>query len=391
MDELAHDRVSRLAARVCARLGNRRAPVRAAERLARASVEADHFQDLEFVDVNLGRDDPHARRGLEVPDRPHTLEQAKSLTAFNHFIDLRKGPGRFDDYDGYSYYRGSGHRDEHQPAGELVGGWARVLAGLGRFKVDAGLNYWLRDEYVHAPGHRWYRNCSPALEHYSFPRDRGRFRTKRAELAARFPLAEGTGRKGKGIPYSVFLPVDNLARYWFTRFGRTRRLADLGPVLHALQDASIPHHAAGCNGNWHVQYEAALDRLAARRVRDRGFVRRVSALAEAWDRRDPSPPRRLGPGDRQRTPARNWSIGQLVTWMALQAYHEYAGTYGGFKNGFRPVPESMDRLLLQAAALCALALRKAGVCERRGDGTSAIGRSFAKGPAAEARKRSPGN
>jgi hypothetical protein len=376
VDERTHRHTSRFAVRAANRLSPGRFPAAAAAALTRACVATDTWRDLEFVDVNFGRDDPHVDRWREVPDRPHTLEQAKSLTSFNHFIDIRKGPGRFDDYDGYGYFRGSASVDEHQPARELVGGWARVLADLGGFKVDAGLNFWLWDEYVHAPGHRWYRGCSPALERYSFPQDRKRYRTKRAELAARFPLAEGVGRRGRGVPYSVFLPVDNLARYWFARYRRTRRPEDLGPVLHALQDACIPHHAAGCNGNWHVQYEAALDRVAARRLRDRAFARRALALAATWDRRDPAPPRRLGMRDRLRPPARNWSIEQLVTWMALQAYQEYAATYRGFADGFRPDRESMDRLLLQAAAICVLALLKAGPpsVNRQNDGSGVRGR-----------------
>lgn len=34
-------------------------------------------------------------------------------------------------------------------------------------RVDEALNWWLNDEYVHAPGQPWYRGCSPSVERYS--------------------------------------------------------------------------------------------------------------------------------------------------------------------------------------------------------------------------------
>lgn len=157
----------------------------------------------------------------------------------------------------------------------------------------------------------------------------------------------------------MFLPVDNLARYWFGKFEQSGSIADLGPVLHAVQDASVPHHAAGCSGNWHVEYEAALGRLAARAAQDRKLARRAAALVRAWDRQDPRPPRRsLQRRDRLRLPAVNWSVTHLVTWMALQAYQEYDRTYRHFRNGYRVNTVSMKRLWVRAAALSALLLLK---------------------------------
>jgi hypothetical protein len=360
MNALAHRITTELAANLAWRKDGRRPAPALVKELARACVATDLWRDLEFVDVQFGRDDPHARQWNKISDRPHTVEQAKSLTSFNHFIDIQKGPGRFDDYDGYSYFRGSAHLEEYQAAKDLSGGWALLLAELLECKVDEGLNYWLNDEYVHAPGHRWYRQCSPALEHYSFPRDYGRFRTRRAELAARFPLARSVGKRGCGIPYSIFMPVDNLARYWFARFIRTGEVTALGPVLHAVQDASIPHHAAGYSGNWHVEYEDALNELASRRKTDRDFAAQAAQRALAWSRRDPHPPRRrLMLRDRLRAPGINWSVSQLVTWTALNAYQEYTETYRHFRGGFKLVVASMDKLLLLAAAMSVLVLRKA--------------------------------
>ena len=88
--------------------------------------------------------------------------------------------------------------------------------------------YWFNDEYVHALCHSWYRGCSPSVERYSFPT---RYQTVREELAARFPVAASTGSRRKGIPYSVFMPVDNMARYWYGRFVATRDPRALGPVM----------------------------------------------------------------------------------------------------------------------------------------------------------------
>jgi hypothetical protein len=332
----------------------------ARQALARLSGETDHFHDLEFVHVRAGLDDPHRREWMTLDDHPHTTADNKSLTAFNHYIDIRKGPGRFDDYDGYSYWHGSARKDQYQNAEELVGGWAHLAGVLAGYKVDEGLSFWFNDEYVHAPGHPWYRHCSPALERYSFPQDKKRFGSIAEEMAKRFPLAESRGKKGRGFPYSVFTPVDNLARHWYERYLKKGKWKHLGPVMHAVQDASIPHHTAGCNGNWHVQYEKALDRIAAQASRSQVFLERSRRLLARWERPDHRPPQaRLGKASRLRRPAPNWDIRQLVTWMALHAYQEYEQTYKHFRKGYQINPESMELLLSQALALSALVLLKA--------------------------------
>ncbi len=370
MNELAHMLTTRLALdlagpafRPCASGGER-------ADLILWSAETDHFLDVEFVDVQGGRDDPHRREWNALDDRAHYLLGGRALTSFNHFLDIQKGPGRFDDYDGYSYFHGSARRNQHQPASQVAERWAYLAAVLGGFKVDEGIQYWLNDEYVHAPGQPWYRNCSPALLHYSFPGDLGIYATQEAELRARFPLAASRGSKGRGFPYSVFMPVDNLARYWFEKYQRSRapRARILGPVLHAVQDASIPHHAAGCNGNWHVEYERGLDGLMARFASSRAFQAEARAKLRSWVRRDAHPPvRRLTSIDLRRQPALNWPVAQLVTWVALHAYREYSRTYGGFRRGFRPDLRSLRRLGVLATAMSALVLMKAaGEKERRG-------------------------
>ncbi len=330
------------------------------DQVAQAALDTDNRMDLEFVDVEAGRgeggrDNPHKDKFVEIiNDKPHYVSSFEPLigkhnhTAFNHFIDIKKGPGLFDDYDGYSYEKGSAHRDQFE-----------TVAGV---KVDAGLNWWLNDEYVHAPGQPWYRSgkCSPSIECYSFPDDKGIYESVEAESIIRFPLANSTGAEGKGIPYSVFLPVDNLARYWFGQFIDTKDPTALGPVMHAIDDASIPHHAAGYMGNWHQKYEDDVDANLQQWLDDPSFLAGVRALVEQWSRIDSSPPVFLSyPQDVEKVPAQNWRIDQLVTWLALHAYQAYDQVYQHFRGGYSFNMESARNLTQLATALCVLVLRKA--------------------------------
>jgi hypothetical protein len=334
-------------------------------KLIQEAPAVDDYADLEFVDVeggigDGGRDDPHEDEWLAIDDRPHYGEDDCSLTAFNHFIDIRKGPGLFDDYDGYSYQRGSGSKEQYQDASDAApSSLARLAAKITGYKVDEGLNWWFNDEYIHAPGQPWYRACSPSIERYSFPGDMGRYASVEEESVARFPPANSTGAKGKGIPHSVFMPVDNMARYWYGRFRDTHDPAALGPVLHAIQDASVPHHAAGCMGNWHADYEEDLDDSIAGWLLDPGFENDVKALVAAWSQDDPSPPTSLSVDDWDETPAVNWPVEQLVTWLALNGYHEYAVTYDNFRNGYSLDTNSARKLTGLATAMSVLVLKKA--------------------------------
>jgi hypothetical protein len=186
------------------------------------------------------------------------------------------------------------------------------------------------------------------------------YANRKDELLARFPLAGPHGRTGCGIPYSVFMPVDNLARHWFGEYRKTGVKKYLGPVLHAIQDASIPQHAAGCMGNWHDEYENCLDAYAPRFYQNRVFRQEVAGLLAAWDRIDANPPlQRLLLKDRQRTPARNWDISQLVPWTALQAYHAYVDAYFNFRRGFKVNARSLRRLYALALAMSAHILHHA--------------------------------
>ncbi len=247
--------------------------------IADSNAETDKMKDLEFINVEYERDsDPHIEGAN---DEPSYNYDNMVFTAFNHFIDVGKGNGFFDDYDGYSYNRGSGSKNEYQKATEEegLGFLAEIAAFITGKLVDEGANWYFNDEYVHAPCHSGYicdPPCSPSVERYSFPKEKGVYKSVLDELESRFPLAESIGGKNKGIPYSVFMPVDNLGRYWYNYFINSYGKKDdafeaLGRVMHAIQDASVPHHAYGCLGNWHTKYENDLQGYNAKLMTDSSF------------------------------------------------------------------------------------------------------------------------
>jgi hypothetical protein len=282
---------------------------------------------LQFIDVEWSRNEnPH-----EGNEHIHKSEAGNNFTAFNHFIDIKKGHGFFDDYDGYSYKRGSASKDEYQESIEKTDGFfASLAASISGCKVDEGLTgWWYNDEYVHINGQPGYNNCSPSLEAYSYPMEYGIYPDKISELKERFPLAKSKGETGMGIPYSVFMPVDNLGRYWYEVFLTTSDLRSLGPVMHAIQDASIPHHAAGYLGNWHGEYETFLEHVIKSTITSE-LKTKVMRLLDDWDRLDACPPARLEPDDWNLMPAINWRVDQLITWVALNAFRTYTGTYKHF-------------------------------------------------------------
>lgn len=350
----------------------------------------DHQNDIELVDVDgvLGaksRDDPHKREASADDDEPHYEDDGSNFTAFSHFIDIRKGPGLFDDYDGYSYRRGSASVEEHEDVGKWKDAFdidhnahqfgAALARAASNMMVDQALAFWLADEYVHAPGQPWYRpgQCSPALERYTHtalwgpgdPRDhRGgfeKFGSVEDECEARFPLSEGrvTLSGGLGYPYSVFAPVDNLALANWRGFEASGDHAALGRVMHGIQDASIPHHAAGTCGNYHRQYEQTIQDRIIEWSADTAVRDTVASLLGMWDREDPDPPTSIRVGDERLIPAENWEIDQLVTWVALHAYANYANVYHGFPDGFSFHEASARDLVTRALAMSAHVMRRA--------------------------------
>jgi hypothetical protein len=363
----------------------------------------DHQNDVELVDVDgplssSSRDNPHRSEWLADDDEPHYEAQDSNFTAFSHFIDIRKGQGLYDDFDGYSYGRGSASVAQHEKAGSLhevvtagsatiddagdadawKGLFGELLKGASNMWTDEALAWYLNDEYVHAPGQEWYRpgQCSRALERYTHfalygPGDandhragRTRFQTNEAECAARFPLGHPLpGKVGLdvavGYPASVFAPVDNLALANWRDFEATGDHAPLGRVLHAIQDASVPHHAAGTCGNFHRKYEAGIQAHIIAWQNDPAFRNAVKSYLNMWDRSDSNAPYRIGVGDERLVPAEDWEMDQLVTWVALHAYDAYANVYRGFAGGFAFDEASARNLVVLATAMSAHVLRRA--------------------------------
>ena len=182
------------------------------------------------------------------------------------------------------------------------------------------------------------------------------------ECKARFPYAASVGKSGKGIPYSIFMPVDNMARYWLKEYqeGKWPDIKYLGAVMHAIQDAAVPHHSAGYNGNWHQEYEKNFGEQLWKFMSGSSagnFKGTVMSMFNQWNRIDNAAPTKLDRDkDWSRQPAKNWRTDMLVTWMAINAYRAYANDYDNFKKGYIDKPEVMLRLLEQATALSLLAI-----------------------------------
>lgn len=319
--------------------------------IAEMARKSDYFADVEFVNVDWEADDPHSDPTWENSDSAHywttDLESYvighQYYTSFTHFIDIRACDldirSKFDDYDGYSYFEGSAMHNEWEiPEVELDFPWYvnwlledvddAIQWALDTYNIttDLGANFYLHDFYVHAYGESWYRDCSPAVYRYSYPPRRG---SVVDELRARFPqVSDEDDTSGSGMPYSVFPPVDNMARYWYEQFLTYRDPMDLGPLLHAVADASVPHHAAGCLGNWHGAYESYANRVLTESLPT--HLNDITRIFEQWDQVDESPPSSLDvedlidqPVEDWPQPAINWPIDLLVTWLALNAYHVY--------------------------------------------------------------------
>ncbi len=129
--------------------------------------------------------------------------------------------------------------------------------------------------------------------------------------------------------------------------------------MHAIQDASVPHHAAGYCGNWHYRYETDLQSNIPKWLGYTGFTNDVKRLFTHWNKDDEAPPSHLNVGDWDKEPARNWRIDQLVTWVALNAYREYDETYNHFRDDYKFDEYSAINLVKIATAMSLLVLKNA--------------------------------
>ena len=353
--------------------------------------EYDFRNEMSFIDINgagtindNALDDPHVDKAFESPDKCEKSGLGSSFAAYNHFIDIGKGKGKYNDYDGYSYHNGSGAVNQFESLHDAVpyftgdsflNGINGLLKGITKnYKVDEALAWYFNDSNVEYPGSKWYRNCSPALWNYSYPSASG---NKYNEMTERFPWGGygtdgGRRNKGKCVPWSVFMPVDNLGRYWYETFLVSRKVWDLGPVLHAVQDACVPHHAAGHMGNYHAKYEKYLEGYLHDKDSGNTSWSKMTALRNqatnlfnSYNQMGAKPKSLTYPkGLTAEKPNLSWSVDQIITWAAFNAYYEYVNTYNCFKsfknaNEFRSA--TAQKLFVLSLALSMLILKKAQI------------------------------
>lgn len=312
--------------------------------IAHWNSQTDKFENnLEFVNVEGKKDDPHTSSAQDKDDEARCSDFGECFTSYLHFIDIRAGKNSSNDYNGYSYginnvskgeyYDGNSVTDMANKKGkESIG----TINGFGIFATDAifelkkttdsQLSYWFNDEYIHTPGKNWYRHCSPSVWNYCFNTT-----NKYDYIAKNYPTAEDTGHEQQGVPYSVFASVDDLGRFWYEKFLLSGDCNDLGPVLHAVQDACIPHHAAGFMGNHHSVYESAIEdhynTILSSSDQKKTFNDKALSYFKKWQNTSSTVSDITYPTDLNKIPSKSWRIDFLITWMALQAYENYKKYY----------------------------------------------------------------
>jgi hypothetical protein len=197
------------------------------------------------------------------------------------------------------------------------------------------------------------------LERYSFPDDLGRYGSPLEEIEARFPIAKWYPTPDGGFTNSVFFPVDNMARYWYDRYIAEGDPLMVGWFVHAIQDCSVPHHAAGAIGSHHAKYEGDLNARLVECYDDESFKEAVRSRYRTFTGHGDDPPTSIGMEDLDLTPRTNWRIDMLATWMAFHAFREFQDTYDYFKGSYWRDGESMRGLTELAVAMSMLVMVKA--------------------------------
>jgi hypothetical protein len=326
------------------------------KKIIKMAVNVDKQKDMEMVKVQgmvrFRWNDPKNRPKFMpkiMHDTPSYSWDVKKdwpflhWTALNHYMDIGKGRGTYDDYDGYSFYNGS----------------ASKIGKDKKMGADGGAAVYLDIRYLHAPGHPFYDNCSPAVERYSRWFENDKYSNLEEESHDRFPLSPGRPALNAGYPYSVFIPIDNITRYWYEQYVKTREPECVGWVCHTIQDCSVPQHATAVIGHHHFAYEKRLDQLWEEVQEDQDFLDHVIELFHSFEGHDDDPPTSLDKEDHVKTPCMNWRIDMLATWMALNSHKEFNAHYRDLGKEFEPDLESMRELLSKAVAMSMLVALKA--------------------------------
>ena len=334
--------------------------------LIEQSAEIDNIKDTEFIDVDGDKDDPHKNDGsFTNDDNAHYSTKGNNFTSYNHFIDIKKGAGIFDDYDGYNF-NNSSNKGGYQSLKEAAayGGmdfkykYLMEISDIDDKPLDNAIMLYFSDEYVHTPGQRWYQNCSPSVERYSFYNEnlgKKKFTNKWEEIRKRFKNYKGA------VTSSYFPPIDNLGRYWYETALISKDLKKLGATMHAIQDVTIPQHVTGYSGNWHVEYEDDLNSHINQFLSDKEFISEVRLLVEEWKTSSYYKPISLDKNALDHgIPSIKWHIDELITWVALHTYKtSFIAVHKSFKHGYTKRVDDLKNLTKYATAMSVLMLIKA--------------------------------
>lgn len=222
----------------------------AAERLADSSVKTDSKED-----VFLRSCAPLT----SWPCRTNAGEEKMKVyyTAFSHFLNVHAGTDTI--WEKRGYYYGYVHQNKYC---ESVGGdrYVNIFIGLQTVTFD--------------------RVKSDAYLAYRSPR--------------RLDITDDLLKNhfDQEIAHIHFWPITNMAEYWYGKFKSNASLKlalpDLGPVLHAAADTTVPFHAVGLSGCGHVEYEKGVDAVYLHRqanLYDEKMIMRF-LVEKPWLRKD---------------------------------------------------------------------------------------------------------
>lgn len=259
-------------------------PTNVAEAVACEALDADYYKDLSICDSDIISDDCYNSVNpgdWSLIDGAILLIAGESAGDFNfagnlHFNNVRKAATyAWESRDGYycdwAYSPAYETKSFPWPYSETWGLDALVCGWLGTDADVPGEEF--DDSYLDMNVSR-----SPGLYRYLTPRPG-------------FSPSDEALARYSGVSYSnaVFPPVSGMARYWYGRYRASFLPIYLGPVLHAVQDAAVPQHAAGYNGNWHASTENGLNDYFDAHNADADFVAEAVKEANLWIKGTPGP------------------------------------------------------------------------------------------------------
>ncbi|MBK6948412.1 MAG: hypothetical protein IPH16_10445 [Haliscomenobacter sp.] len=185
------------------------------------SKNTDYYHDLAMYSKPLGRENVTEYDGI-------------IFTALSHYVSAHKPPTKWGYRDGYNYYYSS-----------RTGSNNSAMVG----KVD--------DNDVEVDN-----DYSPIVD--------------RCAQYWKGTLAEYNANWEKEIRNTIFIPASAMARYYYEKFlfqhatyidvngevhDKIIGFMLLGPVMHAIADACVPHHFTSELGNFHQEWESYVDTL----------------------------------------------------------------------------------------------------------------------------------